>query len=79
LRALPGADRTTIPTPPIPHWVEAASAQAAETLYREMERIDDLAMNDAQVEQDSEAGRFTWTREVARIIAVTIQAYMRTR
>jgi hypothetical protein len=69
----------TIPRPPIPHWVEAASAQAAEKLYREMERIDGLAMNDAQVEQDSEAGRSTWTREVARIIADTIRAHLRIR
>jgi hypothetical protein len=69
----------TIPRPPIPHWVEAASAQAAETMYREVERIDDLAMSDAQVEQDAEAGRFTWTREVARIIASSIRAHLRTR
>lgn len=58
-------------------WVPIVSAQVAEVLYREMERIDDLAMNDEQVEQDPEAGRFTWTREVARIIADGIKAHLR--
>jgi predicted nucleic acid-binding protein len=62
---------------PTPRWVPIVSARVAEELCREMERIDGLAMNDAQVEQDPEAGRFTWTSEVARIIADGIQAHLR--
>jgi hypothetical protein len=69
----------THPEGPTPGWVKVVSAQAAEALYREMERIDGEAMNDAQVEQDAEAGRFTWTWEVARIIADTIRAHPRMR
>jgi hypothetical protein len=69
----------THPEGPTPGWVKVVSAQAAEVLYREIERIDGEAMNDALVEQDPEAERFTWTREVSRIVADTIRAHLRAR
>lgn len=69
----------THPEGPTPGWVKVVSIHVAEVLYREVERIDGLAMNDAQVEQDEEAGRFTWKREVAKIVADTIRAHPRMR
>jgi hypothetical protein len=49
--------------------IRAKALRAAEALYGQMERIDGEEMDRAQCEQDPEAGRHTWTREVARIIA----------
>lgn len=48
----------------LPRWAR----NAAQALYDRMEWIDGEAMNDGQVEQDTEAERFTWTRLVAEII-----------
>lgn len=50
---------------PLPPW----TLRAAETLYDRKEAIDDEAMDRAQFEQDPEAGRDTWLRLVAGIIA----------
>lgn len=49
--------------------IRAKARRAAERLYDENERIDGEAMNQAQAEQDSEAGRYVWTNEAAKIIA----------
>jgi hypothetical protein len=51
-----------------PAWVRDAAREAAKILYREMERIDGEEMNDSQVAQDGEEGRYTWLWEVASII-----------